>query len=619
MSPAAVFAITAVCLQVSFALTFVAVSRAPGWPRPTLYVLLSLSAAAYSAVDILFALPSVPEAVLLAVTPLNYLHGAIHVSGWVMFAFSTHRRPWGDLPRGYRALVVGLIAAAVVVALPGVGVTGAIQHIDVPWAGSSYRQPAVTDVADLVGVVMLTVLALPYGAFLKRALRRERFAVVRVLGFTVFYVCAVDEQLVTAGVVEFLFLGDLGFLSMVGVLLYETIHRVIDDSRALAALREDLEAEVARRTRDLDAARDALVHADRLAVVGQLAAGVGHEINNPLTVIVQNVESLGATRRDAESAVLVGDTLEAAERIRMVVADLRAYARPEPEQRVAVDLDGVVRASVKVAAHALRHVDLRELHGARVAVDVDPLRLSQVFVNLLVNAGQALMGAESGHRIVTVSTRAVGADALVEIRDTGPGMDEATLARLGEPYFTTRANEGGTGLGLFVSRGIVDALGGRLVFESRRGEGTVARVILPVAARSPIVEDRTPTPAALAATARRWLVIDDDAYVGRAIERALAPDDVVRVGGGREALDRIEAGEVFDVVLCDVVMPGLSGIDVYEAIAATRPALLRRFVFMTGGALEASSAAFLAKSPARCLFKPFTKGQLAEVITSLDA
>ena len=621
MNPAVVMSITGACLQVSFALTFLALSRAPGWPRATTFMILSVSAFLYSGVDVLLAWEAAPEWWVRTITPLNFVNGAVHVCGWVLYAFSSTERPWSDLPRWLKGVVAVTLFWAALCVVPGVVATEQLRVIDVPVFATRYHQPITTPLGDAFSLWLMLVLGLPFARFIGQAVRGERFAGIRVAGFVFFYGCALDEALVTARVYDFLFLGDLGFLGMVGVILYETIHRVIDDARALTALRADLERQVVGRTAERDVARDALLHAERLAALGQLAAGAGHEINNPLTVIVHNTESLrqtvgGAAHPDEEA--LLGETLDSAERIRQVVAGLRAYARPEAEQRHVVRVSDVVRSACKVAGLQLRHVATVDIDlSTDVAVEADPLRLSQVFVNLLVNAGQAVEAASPPAPRIGVTARAVGVEVCVEIQDNGTGMSAETLARLAEPYFTTRSDRGGSGLGLFVSGGIVAALGGRLAFESAPGRGTSVRVWLPTAARPA----SAPAATALAPprVPRRWLVVDDESYVARSVQRALAPDEAVVVFSGPEALARLDAGEPFDVLLCDVMMPDMSGIEVYEAIAARHAARLAQFWFMTGGASTPETAAFLARADVRCLFKPFTRAQLLEAIRSADA
>lgn len=216
-------------------------------------------------------------------------------------------------------------------------------------------------------------------------------------------------------------------------------------------------------------------------------------------------------------------------------------------------------------------------------------------------------------------------EVTVEVTDNGMGIPEATLARLGEPYFSTRTDRGGSGLGLFVTRGILESLGGRLEFESQSGRGTTARVVLPtldaqgVASRPPPESERQRVSSlSLAAQAYvpKVLVVDDDPSVARAIARQLRGAEVTVAHYGRVAVERMLGDDPFDLVLCDVMMPGESGRDVYEAVAASRPDLLDRFVFVTGGATIPQIAEFLAQEGVHYLTKPVQSSALEALLRS---
>jgi CheY-like chemotaxis protein len=258
------------------------------------------------------------------------------------------------------------------------------------------------------------------------------------------------------------------------------------------------------------------------------------------------------------------------------------------------------------------------------AVIASESRLGQVFLNLLVNAAQALPdGSAEQHEIhVTLSSR--GEEVVLEIADTGQGMSAATRARVFEPFFTTRGPGAGSGLGLAIAHSIVTRLGGRIEVESTPGEGSLFRVVLP-AARGVVV--RTPSPfteapltpppptvrgpARVAPPARmRVLVVDDEPLVSKALARLLSPHDVVTASDGRDALARVRAGERFDAVVCDLMMPELSGMDLHAAVEALDPELAGRFIFITGGAFTESARDFLARARNPRLEKPVDRGAL---------
>jgi signal transduction histidine kinase len=601
---------------------FLVIGRAPGWERSRLSTLIAFSAALYAAVDIVFSLRGLNPEVIRLTGVVNFFLAAVHCSAWVVYAFAAPTRPFATLARSLRVVVIVTLALGLLALLPGVATTDQIRTIEVQRLGVVYRQFATTPYADGLSLWLLLVLCLPFAKFWAAYRRGERDAGVRVLGFAVFFACGIVEVLVTNGVISFLYLGDLGFLAMVLTLLTESLRRVMRDARELEALGRDLARQVDSRTQERDEARDALVHAERQAALGRLAAGVGHEINNPLTYIRGNLEYLeqhlqgGAIPSD--SVEVLHDALVGTKQIQRVVADLRSYALPASEKRELIELKDVLEAAVKLTAPELRHVAQIQLQLPPVRpVLADAVRLSQVFVNLLLNAAHAIKDAKRSEPLIRVRAHEnERGELVVAVEDNGVGVAPAALARLGEPYFSSRADRGGTGLGLFVARGIVSAFGGSLVFHSELGQGTTATLTMPSADS---VSARLTPPSALeqlatrssrpelGALRRRVLLVDDDPAVARAISRLLVDMDVSVAKGGKEALQQLALGTDLDAVLCDVMMPGVSGPDVYEAVAATWPALLPKLIFLTGGTTVPEVAAFLGRPGVRHLSKPFDR------------
>jgi CheY-like chemotaxis protein len=239
----------------------------------------------------------------------------------------------------------------------------------------------------------------------------------------------------------------------------------------------------------------------------------------------------------------------------------------------------------------------------------DRSRLAQVFLNLLVNAAHAIPEGDAAGQRITVRTRFDAAAEVVEIdvADTGAGIPAANLDRIFEPFFTTKPVGRGMGLGLSICNGIVSALGGRLTVRSREGEGSTFTVALPragppaVAARS---RPRPEDPAPESESTARLLVIDDDPSVARALRRALRQREVTVAIGGRAGLAALEGG-TFDAVVCDVMMPDVSGMDVYRRMSELRPGSERTIVFVTGGTFTAAASTFLETVPNARIAKPF--------------
>jgi signal transduction histidine kinase len=379
--------------------------------------------------------------------------------------------------------------------------------------------------------------------------------------------------------------------------------------------------------RDMTAQRERearLRVADRLATVGTLAAGVAHGINNPLSAVVANLALVrrmldgvpADVRADLDAALR--DAGDAALRIGDVVGDLTVFVRAEDPSVGPVDPRAILESTLRLAGNEIRH-------RARLVRDLDEVpavqanegRLGQVFMNLLINAVQAMPEGRADRNVLHVTTR-VAADGRVEIAiaDTGVGISDEVQARLFTPFFTTRAPGESAGLGLAISQRIIASFGGVIEVESAPGAGSVFRVLLPALDAAP-----APRPVAprVATTRRRArvLVIDDERIVTDVIAKILGEDhDVVTENSATAALDRIANGERYDAILCDVMMPEVSGIDFHAGVAMLAPELLPRIAFMTGGAFTPRARQFLDRVESPVLGKPFTFEELQSVIAA---
>jgi CheY-like chemotaxis protein len=268
----------------------------------------------------------------------------------------------------------------------------------------------------------------------------------------------------------------------------------------------------------------------------------------------------------------------------------------------------------------MAHNELR--HRARVVevyadplplVEADASKLGQVFLNLLLNAAQAIAEGRVDHNEVRVRALADVRGVVVEIEDTGIGIPHELMPRIFDPFFTTKALGAGTGLGLSISHQIVRSMGGEITAESTPGRGSTFRVTLPAVTAQVVT-----TPVASEDTqlfAARVLLIDDEVAVGRALRLLLAPEnDVIPVTSGLDALSRLTSGERFDAILCDLMMPDISGIELYDRVTRVAPECTERIIFMTGGAFTPQARDFLAKLDRPHLDKPFTEGQVRRAI-----
>ena len=371
--------------------------------------------------------------------------------------------------------------------------------------------------------------------------------------------------------------------------------------------------------RELDAR---LQLAERLSSLGTLAAGMAHEINNPLAFILSNVEfvleQLGSPKADgaAASAELLSslrDARQGAERIRVLVRDLGVFSRGRGQEKVGpVDVNSSLEFAARIAGNEFKHrARLVRKLGEVPPAQANEAQLGQVFLNLIVNAAQAIRPGDVAGNEVRLSSRwdAVRERIVVEVGDTGAGIPEADLPRVFEPFFTTKLLAGGTGLGLSICHRAITELGGSIRVESRVGHGTVFELLLPAAPRAQVLP--APSIALLPAGRGRVLIVDDEELVGAAARRLLEDHhEVVVLGRAAEVLELLGAGQRFDAILCDLMMPEMTGIDLHTKLMQELPELGRRLVFMTGGAITESSQKALEAAGRPCVAKPFNVDEL---------
>ncbi|MDB4998654.1 MAG: sensor histidine kinase [Myxococcaceae bacterium] len=374
-----------------------------------------------------------------------------------------------------------------------------------------------------------------------------------------------------------------------------------------------------------------LLRADRMASLGRLAAGVAHEINNPLAYIALNHEIVAsnlARLPDDPTVLAIRQALEVAregtERVRRIVRELATFGRRDDEGLSTVDVHAVLDGAFAIAENEIRHrARFTRSYTARAVVRANDSRLGQVFVNLLVNAADAIEEGSVEDNEIRVDTSVFHDRVVIAIRDTGVGIKAKEKDRLFDPFFTTKASGVGTGLGLWICHNIVTSIGGEITVENNPGgRGATVRVVL--CAASDTDAATIPPPTTLAPTSRRAriLVIDDEPSIGEALADLLASHDVTVATGGREGRELGATGD-FDCVLCDVMMPDLSGPEVYEAFQRDGLGLEQRMVFMTAHAFVPRARAFLASVPNRCLTKPFGVSEIenavANVLAAVDA
>ncbi|MEJ7735209.1 MAG: PAS domain S-box protein [Polyangiaceae bacterium] len=410
-----------------------------------------------------------------------------------------------------------------------------------------------------------------------------------------------------------------------GKKLYTAVIRDVSER----VMREDA---LARSYQEIHEAQAQVVHQGRLAAVGELAAGVAHEINNPSSYIMLNliearrlVATLppGPASPATELAGLVEESIDGVRRIATIVKDLRTFGRLDADEPALLDMNDVVRVACRMAQNELRHRAELSMDLAQTrAVHGHSGKLCQIVINLLVNAAHALDGATRAERRVSVRTRAVDDGVAVEVRDTGAGMPPEVRARVFEPFFTTKQTGQGTGLGLPLCAKIAAEHGGRIDIESEEGCGTTVTLWLPASIEvAPASTSRRASLPVPALTARpRILVIDDEPLVLKSLARALRSfGEVTACRGGRAAMVELCAGLMVDVVVCDLMMPDLDGPATYQAITASWPALRERFVFCTGGVFTPRAHEFMNSVQSPFLSKPVTLDALERAISRVIA
>jgi PAS domain S-box-containing protein len=363
-------------------------------------------------------------------------------------------------------------------------------------------------------------------------------------------------------------------------------------------------------------ARTALAGADRLSAIGTLTAGIAHEINNPLAYVLLNLQYLlkqiarydGSDAMTAKLIERIGEAQHGARRVGGIVADLRTLARRDEKSVGPIDIESALRASIRIAGSTFKdRARLIEHYRPAPPVEANAAKLEQVFVNLLVNAGQAIPSGKRDQNEIRVELSTEDDRVIAAIRDTGSGIAPDVLPRVFDPFFTTKPRGTGTGLGLPISYQIVSSFGGELTVESTPGRGTTFRVSLPASEEARWKEPTTPAPTPRKAAGRRVrvLVIDDEPLVTDMLQRVFGEQhDVTVTTSPSEGLSLMLQRD-FDVIFCDLLMPGLSGMDLYEELARGRPGTEKRIVFMTGGAFTERAADFLARVDNRRIVKPF--------------
>jgi two-component system NtrC family sensor kinase len=379
--------------------------------------------------------------------------------------------------------------------------------------------------------------------------------------------------------------------------------------------------------------QEQLSHATRLISIGTLASGIGHEINNPLSYVMYNLEFASDTIQSIldeangpkgisqeslqKLAPLRDDLIEAsngADRIRAILRDLRTFSRAGDERKLPTSVSRAADAAINMVFSQIRHhARVVKVYEDTSLVDAVEGKLVQVIVNLLVNAAQSMAPERPEENTIRVRTAMAGDSWVVlEVSDTGAGIPASDLSRIFDPFYTTKAVGSGTGLGLSISHGIVQSFGGTIEVDTELGQGSTFRVRLPASPREARSSQRPRTGTSPPVRRGRVMVIDDEPQVSASLQRMLAKEhDVVAHTSSRAAARELRTGARYDLILCDLMMPDLPGWQLYTTLSEEQKGLV---VFMTGGAFQPPAREFLAGIKNPVLDKPVDPRQLRALL-----
>lgn len=374
-----------------------------------------------------------------------------------------------------------------------------------------------------------------------------------------------------------------------------------------------------------------LEHSDRLACLGQLTAGVAHEINNPATYVLGNLRQIGEVvdrliagdgkPGDLELvADMTKDSRQGIDLIASISRELKFYARDDDDSTEIIDIEELIDNSSTMTLNEIRyrarfekHIeDVPNIRGSRA-------KLSQVLVNLLINAAHAIQEGSTQDNSVQILAKQQGDKVIIQVKDTGTGIPKDILKNIFKPYYTTKAHGHGTGLGLSICQEIIENHNGSLTVSSRENIGTTFSIELPVPSDMNISKKKRaatePPELPCESSRRRILLIDDEPLLLKSLARMLqSHHDVSVANGGAKGLSCLQENTDFDLIICDLMMPEVDGFHVYENLSREFPQLVPRLIFLSGGVFTERMSTFLEESKPRLLDKPVSRDALLEVI-----
>jgi signal transduction histidine kinase/ActR/RegA family two-component response regulator len=601
-------------------------ARAPGWEPFRSVAPPALWASLYCLGDLVLASPALEQHATFWSPVQHVAAGGLLYSLAGYLAAVSGPRP---LDRAIRVAGLAVACAGLLGFVPGLLFEARDHARDVAWLDAVYTEAEPTLVGALVLAASLLCLLLPVVRVVLDVRDGRPEASRHALGFALLMLTGAVDVATISLQLPLPFLFSLGFACTLFIGAQAVFSRWAAHAAALDARSRDLSRLIEERTQELTRAREQLLETEKLAALGQLAAGVAHEVNNPAAAVVANLGYvLDAQARTgdfpADAAASLRESLTAMGRVTRIVRQLLDTGRAGARREVlgAVSLARAVEGTLAIVrplvpAHVTLHAAADDSLAALAREDL----LVQCLVNLVTNAMQAIPEGRTGR--VTVRAEVIEGPAAthgrvrLHVEDDGAGMSADIRRRMFEPFFTTKPPGIGTGLGLSVTLGLVRSMGGEVSIDSEEGRGT--RVTLDLQSTEPVprVPSTAPSRSLPPATRLRVLLVDDERPVRNALERMLRRTYDVRLANGvDEALAALEDDADVDFILCDVLMAEGGGERVYRTLAARDPQLAARVIFMTGGAHD-TAREFLATQPQPVLEKPLDTASLASTIARL--
>ncbi len=386
-------------------------------------------------------------------------------------------------------------------------------------------------------------------------------------------------------------------------------------TRNLRASHHELQSTV----ETLKATQAQLIQSEKLSAVGEFVSGIAHELNNPLTAVIGFGEMLKQADLEPKYQAYLNYIVRSTERCHKIVHGLLSFARQHPPERKVLHIQQIVDDVAELLAYEMRtsNIEVQRFDEKDLPLIMgDSHQLQQVILNLLNNARQAMEGQQPSGRI-QVRTQSAAGMIRLSIQDNGPGISSENLAKIFNPFFTTKPIGKGTGLGLSLCYGIIREHGGVIKAESAPGQGATFIIELPVhiSPEGKITHKSGSHRSTLDGAGKRALVIDDEEWILELVRQILNKDgfQVDVASDGSAALDHVSASK-YELLVCDWKMPGLSGPQLFERISEVRPDAASRMIFMTGDVVSDSVQQFLRKHSKRCLSKPFSVDEFRQTV-----